>query len=89
MFLEKLIQNCVKFIHKFIYIQFCITVVVLNNKYVTNMKTAISHRLIIDNIITNSPHSPYYVTRTSANDSAVSLSHDTDENHVTSIFDTV
>ena len=53
------------------------------------MKTAISHRLIIDNIITYSPHSPYYVTRTSANDSAVSLSHDTDENHETSIFDTV
>ena len=33
---------------------------------------------IIDNIITYSPYSPYYVTITSANDSAVSLSRGTD-----------
>ena len=40
---------------------------------------------IID-IITYSLYSPYYVTRTSTNDSAVSLSRDTDGNHVTSIL---
>ena len=39
---------------------------------------------IIDNIITYNPYSLYYVTRTSANGSAVSLSRDTDGNHVTS-----
>jgi len=37
---------------------------------------------IINNIITYSPYSSYYVTRTSANGSAVSLSRDTDGNHV-------
>ena len=41
---------------------------------------------IIDNIITYSPYSLYYVTRTSANDSAVSLSCDTDGNHVTRVL---
>ena len=41
---------------------------------------------IIDNIITYSPYSPYYVTRTSTNDSPVSLSCDTDGNHVASIL---
>ena len=41
---------------------------------------------IIDNIIAYSPYRPYYVTRTSANDSAVFLSRDTDGNHVTSPF---
>ena len=35
---------------------------------------------IIDNIITYSPYSPHYVTRTSANGSAVSLSLDKDGN---------
>ena len=42
---------------------------------------------IIDNIITYSPYSPCYVTRTSANGpngNAVSLSRNTDGNHVTS-----
>ena len=41
---------------------------------------------IIDNIITYSPYSPYYVTRASANGSAVSLSSDSDRNHVTNIL---
>ena len=41
----------------------------------------------IDNIITYSPYSPYYVTKiTSANDSSVSLSRGTNRNHVTSIL---
>ena len=35
---------------------------------------------IVDNIITYTPYSPYDVTGTSANGSAVSLSHDTDGN---------
>ena len=35
---------------------------------------------MIDNIITYSPYSPFYVTRTLANGSAVSLSHNTDGN---------
>ena len=38
---------------------------------------------IIGNIIT---YSPYYITQTSANGSAVLLSRDTDGNHVTSIL---
>ena len=40
----------------------------------------------LDNIITYSPYSPYYVTRTSANDSALSLSRHIDGNSVTSIL---
>ena len=75
---------------------------IIFNKYATNLKTTISDRSlrilglllfyfvflidIIDNIITNSPYNPYYVTRTLANGSAVSLSRDTDGNHVTNIF---
>ena len=41
---------------------------------------------IIDHINTFNPYSPYYVTITSANDRAVSLSRGTDGNHVTSIL---
>ena len=41
---------------------------------------------IIDNIITYSPYSPYYVTITSANDSTVSLSRGIDGNHVSSVL---
>ena len=75
---------------------------IIFNKYATNLKTTISDRClrilglllfyfvflidIIDNIITNSPYNPYYVTRTLANGSAVSLSRDTDGNHVTTSF---
>ena len=75
---------------------------IIFNKYATNLKTTISDRSlrilglllfyfvflidIIDNIITNSPYNPYYVTRTLANGSAVSLSRDTDGNHVTNSF---
>jgi len=75
---------------------------IILNKYATNLKTTISDRSlrilglllfyfvflidIIDNIITNSPYNPYYVTRTLANGSAVSLSRDTDGNHVTNSF---
>ena len=40
---------------------------------------------IIDNLITYSLYSPNYVTKTLANGSAVLLSRDTYENHVTSI----
>ena len=36
--------------------------------------------VIIDNIITYNPYSPYYVTKTLANGSAVSLPRDTDGN---------
>ena len=66
------------------------------SKYATNLKTIISHRslrisgfffaFLID-IVNNIPCSPYYVTRTSANGSAVYWSRDTGGNHVTSILD--
>ena len=57
------------------------------NKHETNLKTISSQVCLLNRyIIIYSPYSPYYITRTSANDSAVSLSHDTDGNHVTSIL---
>ena len=73
-------QNCVKFIRKFIYVQFCIKVVVLNRSYSTNTQPIWKRWYptgflidIIDNIIT---FSSYYVIRTSANGSVVNWSHD-------------
>ena len=76
--------------------QFCIKVVVLNHiqqirnqsenddnpQEPENLRFApIIFFFIIANIITYSPVSPYYVTRTSANGSAVSLSRETDGHH--------
>ena len=85
-------------IHKYgiSYNKCCSIKQIIFNKYATNLKTTISHSnlrisgflflILIDiiyNIITNSPYSPYYVTRTSANGSLVSCSRDTYGNHVT------
>ena len=51
---------------------------IIFSKLATNLKTIISHI----NIFTYSPYSPYYVTRISANGSAVYWSHDTDGNMI-------
>ena len=68
---------------------------IIFNKDAINLKTTISHRSlrifaflidIIDNIIIYSPYSPYYVTRTSANDSAVQWSRDFRLYHMTTIL---
>ena len=85
-------------IRKFLYMQFCIKVVVLNRSYSTNTHPIWKRYIpqepenlrfapivfflafwidIIDNNITYSPYSPYYVTRTSANGSAVCWSRET------------
>jgi len=63
-YLEKLIYNCVKFIRKLIYIQFCIKVVGLNRPNSANKQPIIYTR-------------PFYLTRNSTNDSAVKWSRDT------------
>ena len=83
----KLCQNYTK-TYMYLY-NSCSIKQIIFSKYATNLKTTISHSLkisdlllfvldIIDNIITYSLYSSFYVTRTSTNGSAVYWLRDTD-----------